>query len=90
VYGFRIEVLKAMNELTLASYGKIRQQVRAIKDTRAATDKEQDRLIHHLEQIDVIEKALAHMEWEANEMATSVRRISKDLEGIFRGQDGGL
>lgn len=61
-----MEVLKAMNELTLASHGKIRQQVQVIKDTRINTDKEQDKLIHHLDQIEVIEKTLAQLEWEAN------------------------
>lgn len=55
-----------MNELTLASHGKIRQQVQVIKDTRINTDKEQDKLIHHLDQIEVIEKTLAQLEWEAN------------------------
>lgn len=39
VYSYRMELLRAMNELTLSSYGKVRQQVRAVKDTRSAIDR---------------------------------------------------
>jgi hypothetical protein len=69
-------MLRAMNELTLASYGKIRQQVQSVKDTRVIIDREQDKLIQQLSQVDTIEKTLTQLENASSDLMATVRRIS--------------
>lgn len=59
-------MIKAMNELTLSSYGNLRQQIRAARETRQTISQEQDKLLLQLCHIDNIERTLTELEQSAD------------------------